>query len=295
MAGTLCLLREAGWEIHYLNLSTGNLGSLTGSAAATARTRRKEARAAATLLGAVWHASLCSDLEIFYDTATLRRLCATVREVAPTVILTQSPQDYMEDHVNTARLAVTAAFARGVPNYRSTPPRAPVSTDVTIYHASPHGLRDTLRRRVHPGAFVNTASVHEQKRAALACHASQRQWLEATQGIDNTSAAWTNSAASWGGCRAGSGTRKGGGATRTGVSAPKTPIRLAARSAANTSSTPPTSGHSTADAPPSASTRLQARQCLDRSPGRRPSDVLRSPAGSQGRRRVNGAGRSIAR
>jgi LmbE family N-acetylglucosaminyl deacetylase len=185
MAGTLCLLREAGWEIHYLNVSTGSLGSLKGTAAATARTRRREARAAATLLGAVWHPSLCSDLEIFYDTPTLRRLCATVREVAPTVILTHSPQDYMEDHVNTARLAVTAAFSRGVPNYRSTPARAPVSTDVTIYHASPHGLRDPLRRRVHPGAFVNTASVHERKRAALACHASQRQWLAASQGMDN--------------------------------------------------------------------------------------------------------------
>ena len=185
MAGTLCLLRDAGWEIHYLNMSSGNLGSVTDSAAATARTRRKEARAAAALLAAVWHAPICSDLEIFYDTPTLRRVCATVREVAPTVILTHSPQDYMEDHVNTARLAVTAAFARGAPNYRSTPRRAPVSSDVTIYHASPHGLRDPLRRRVHPGAFVNTAAVHEQKRAALACHASQRQWLDATQGMDN--------------------------------------------------------------------------------------------------------------
>lgn len=185
MAGTLCRLRDAGWEIHYLNLSSGNLGSVKASATATARTRRREARAAAALLGAVWHAPMSSDLEILYATPTLRRLCAIVRAVAPTVILTHSPQDYMEDHVNTARLAVTAAFARGVPNYRSLPARAPVATDVTIYHASPHGLRDTLRRRVHPGAFVDTASVHEQKRAALACHASQRQFLAASQGMDN--------------------------------------------------------------------------------------------------------------
>ena len=65
MAGTLCLLRDAGWVIHYLNVSTGNLGSIKGSAAATARTRRKEARAAAALLGAVWHAPVCNDLEVF--------------------------------------------------------------------------------------------------------------------------------------------------------------------------------------------------------------------------------------
>jgi LmbE family N-acetylglucosaminyl deacetylase len=181
MAGTLLLLRRAGWELHYLNLSSGNLGSLNRTPAATARVRRREARAAAQLLGAVWHPPFCNDLEIFYDARTLRRICAVVREVAPGVILTHSPQDYMEDHVNAARLAVTAAFARGMPNYRSTPPRAPVASEVTIYHASPHGLRDDLRRRVRPGAFVDTTAVHERKRAALACHASQCRWLEASQ------------------------------------------------------------------------------------------------------------------
>jgi LmbE family N-acetylglucosaminyl deacetylase len=91
----------------------------------------------------------------------------------------------MEDHVNSARLAVTAAFARSMRNFRSTPPRPPVGADVTIYHASPHGLRDGLRRRVDPGAFVATTSVHERKRAALACHASQARWLNASQGMES--------------------------------------------------------------------------------------------------------------
>lgn len=185
MAGTLRLLREAGWDAHYLNLSSGNLGSLTRSPAATARTRRREARLAAKLLDAVWHPPFCNDLEIFYDTRTLRRVCAIVRDVAPGIVLTHSPQDYMEDHVNASRLAVAAAFARGMPNYRTTPARRPIATDVTVYHASPHGLRDSLRRRVRPGAFVDTTSVHEKKRAALACHASQRQWLDASQGMDS--------------------------------------------------------------------------------------------------------------
>ena len=56
---------------------------------------------------------------------------------------------------------------------------------MTIYHASPHGLRDGLRRRVIPGAFVDTTTVHDRKRAALACHASQQEWLDATQGMNN--------------------------------------------------------------------------------------------------------------
>ena len=183
MAGTLCLLRDAGWEIHCLNLSTGNLGSLTLSTAQTARVRRREAQAAAKLLDATWHPPICDDLEIFYDDRSLRRLCAIVRDVAPDVILTHSPRDYMEDHMNTSRLAVTAAFARGAPGYRTTPSREPVAGPVTIYHATPHGLRDGLRRRVLSGAFVDTSTVHHRKRAALACHASQQSWLDATQGM----------------------------------------------------------------------------------------------------------------
>jgi N-acetylglucosamine malate deacetylase 1 len=72
-----------------------------------------------------------------------------------------------------------------VPGYRSVPPRDPVQTAVTIYHASPHGLRDGLRRRVIPEAFVNTTTVQERKRKALACHRSQRDWLDKTQGMDS--------------------------------------------------------------------------------------------------------------
>lgn len=185
MAGTLLLLRQAGWETHYLNLSSGNCGSARLNAAATRRLRRAEARRAAGILEARWHASFCHDLEIFYDLRTLRRLAAIVREVKPGVVLTHSPQDYMEDHTNTCRLAVTATFSRGMPNFRTSPARCPAESDVTIYHAMPHGLRDSLRQRVIPGAFVDTTAVQATKRAALAAHASQKGWLDASQGMDS--------------------------------------------------------------------------------------------------------------
>lgn len=185
MAGTLLLLKASGWEIHYLNLSTGNCGSMTVNAAKTRSVRRQEAQAAAEILGAHWHPPMCDDLEIIYDLKTLRRLAAVIRDVRPAIVLTHSPQDYMEDHMNTSRLAVTAAFSRGMPNFRTTPARTPVDADVTVYHAMPHGLRDGLGRRVTPGIFVNTTSVHAIKRAALAAHVSQKAWLDASQGMDS--------------------------------------------------------------------------------------------------------------
>ena len=185
MAGTLLLLRDAGWETHYLNLSSGNCGSSQMSAAATRRIRGEEARQAARSLDAHYYPSLSDDLEIIYEIKLLRRLAAVIRQVKPRVILTHSPQDYMEDHTNTCRLAVTAAFARGMPNFRTTPARTPVAGDVTVYHAMPHGLKDGLRRGVIPGAFVDTTPVHHRKRLALGKHQSQKAWLDVSQGMDS--------------------------------------------------------------------------------------------------------------
>jgi LmbE family N-acetylglucosaminyl deacetylase len=185
MAGTLLLLREAGFAIHYMTLSSGSCGSLTIGPAKLRKIRRLESQRAAAIMDAAYHPSLADDLEIFYDLRTLRKLAAIVRQVAPSVILTHSPQDYMEDHTNTCRLAVTAAFARVMPNFRTAPTRQPVQTDVTIYHAMPHSLRDPLRRPVVPDFFVDTTSVHAVKRDALAAHESQKAWLDASQGMDS--------------------------------------------------------------------------------------------------------------
>ena len=185
MAGTLLLLREAGWEIHVMNVSNGNMGSTVMTAAQTAATRRKEAQAAAKLIGAKWHAPICSDLCIFYTEANIRKICSVVRAAKPSVILTHALSDYMEDHMITARLAVTGAFARGVPNYRSTPQHPPTMEPCVIYHAMPHGQCTPLREPVKPEFFVDTTSVHATKRAALACHASQKEWLDKTQGQES--------------------------------------------------------------------------------------------------------------
>jgi LmbE family N-acetylglucosaminyl deacetylase len=185
MAGTLLLLKQAGWQTHYLNVGNGCCGSVQYNAKQTRIVRRAEAKSAAKVLGAHFHESLCNDLEIFYELKLLRRLAAVIREVKPRVVLTHAPVDYMEDHTNTSRLAVTAAFTHAMPNFRSAPPRPVAEYDVTVYHAMPHGLRDPLRQLVAPSAFVNTASVQGIKRAALAEHKSQRNWLDVSQGMNS--------------------------------------------------------------------------------------------------------------
>jgi hypothetical protein len=71
------------------------------------------------------------------------------------------------------------------------PPRKTFGDDVAIYHSTPHGrvtpraVSDPLHRPLVPAAFVNTASVHAVKMAALAEHKSQQHWLDVSQGMNS--------------------------------------------------------------------------------------------------------------
>ncbi len=192
MAGTLMLLGQAGYELHYMNLADGACGSQTMTRQQTIRTRRSEAREAARLIGAVHHPSLGTDLEITYEPSLLRRLGSVIRRVNPTILLIPALSDYMEDHMITARLAVTAAFARGMRNYPVSPPVAPVEGELALYHAMPHGLRDGMRRRPRAGQYVDIASVLERKQQMLACHRSQQDWLDTSQGMNSYLQAMTD-------------------------------------------------------------------------------------------------------
>ena len=185
MAGTLLLLKRAGYEIHYMNLSVGNCGSSEYSTAEITEILLLEAKHAAQILDAHFHPPFCNDLEILYDLQTLRRVASVIRAVRPTIVLTHSPEDYMEDHVNTCRLAVTASFARGMPNFESEPARLVDNYDCTIYHALPHTLRDNFRRYITPGSFVNTGAVQERKLQALNAHKSQQSWLDVSQKMNS--------------------------------------------------------------------------------------------------------------
>lgn len=185
MAGTLILLGEAGFELHVMNIADGCCGSATEPSGAIAARRLEEARAAAQVMGATHHDPIAHDLEIFYTKELLARVAAVVREVNPSILLVQSPQDYMEDHMIACRLAVSAAFTRGMPNFPTDPPRTPIEGEVTVYHALPWGLRGPLREEIRADQYVDISTVLPRKREALACHRSQKEWLDVSQGLDS--------------------------------------------------------------------------------------------------------------
>lgn len=185
LAGTLLLLQKAGCEIHMWNLCNGCLGTETLSYKEIIGIRLQEAAAAADLIGARYHEPLFDDMGIFYDTPSLARVAGVVRQIQPDIVLTHSPSDYMEDHQNTCRLIQSAAFARGMVNFKTEPESQPETKSVRIYHALPHGLMDFRGRKIAPDGFVDISTVLETKKQMLACHRSQKEWLDASQGMDS--------------------------------------------------------------------------------------------------------------
>lgn len=187
-AGTLALLQQQGWDVHLMNLANGCCGSTTTSREETARIRLQEARQAAGHLPATHYDPIFNDLEVAYTQEAIKHLVGILRKVQPSIVLTHAPLDYMEDHMQTCRLAVTAAFAKGVPNYPDPSQSGYVPAyykDITVYHAQPHGNRTPLGQIAKPGLGVCIDSVMDIKRAMLAEHRSQQQWLKESQGMNS--------------------------------------------------------------------------------------------------------------
>ncbi len=183
MAGTLLRLKDAGCEIHLWNLANGCCGSATHSHDEAIVVRWEEAQASAKLASGIAHPPIFDDLGLYYDAPSVARAAAVIRQIQPDIILTQSPQDYMEDHQNTTRLMVTGAFTRSMENFPTNPPVASYDKPVALYHALPHGLNDAMRQPVIPHFFTDIGPGLARKRAMLACHASQKEWLDVTQGM----------------------------------------------------------------------------------------------------------------
>lgn len=185
MAGTLLRLRDLGAAIHMWNLANGSCGSAVHTRDEIVRLRAAEARASAQAASATIHPALVDDLSIFYEPGLLARVASVIREVKPDILLIPSPQDYMEDHTNTCRLAVSAAFARGMRNFSTDPPAPIWDGNVALYHALPHGLRDGLGHLIRPEGYVDIGPVLARKRAMLAKHDTQKAWLDVSQGMDS--------------------------------------------------------------------------------------------------------------
>jgi len=185
--GTLALLADAGHKLTVVTLTDGDCGTKTHSREEIGRIRRDEAQRAADLIGARYEWAGFHDLSVYIDDYSRRRVTALVRRLRPDIVLTSAPVDYMVDHEATSALVRDACFAAGAPNYRAEfDDTAPALDHIpALYFMDPIEGIDRDGRPVAPDFIVNVATKFTLKRDLLACHDSQRTWLQAHHGMDN--------------------------------------------------------------------------------------------------------------
>lgn len=186
VAGTLFHLKDRGWELGIVTMTSGDCGSVTHSKQEITRIRAAEARAAAEYLGAWYGCAGLQDAEVFANEENLRKVTELVRRFDPGIVITHSPADYMLDHEETSRLARGATFVAAVPLYETGQEQPAEKTGATaaLYYADPIEGKGPLGERIQPDFYVDITRQLEKKRAMLACHASQREWLRRHHGID---------------------------------------------------------------------------------------------------------------
>ena len=182
-AGTLIRLRDAGWEVHIASATAGDCGTTVYNRWQISSIRTDEARAAAEMIGASYHCLGEPDGRVVYDKPTLQKAIDLFRIVAPSLVFTHAPKDYMMDHEMVSLLARAASFVYGAPNV-SEHPRRQQSMVPYLYYCDPVEGKDPLGNPVTPTTYVDISKQIEKKAAMLACHKSQREWLRAHHGMD---------------------------------------------------------------------------------------------------------------
>jgi LmbE family N-acetylglucosaminyl deacetylase len=182
--GTLALLARRGWRIHVATATPGDCGSRTLGPEEIAAIRRQEARSAAAVLGGQFHCLERRDLQVRYDVETLVAACGLLRTIRPRLFITHSPSDYMLDHEQISLVARAAAFNAPIPNAPAPTGSLPIETIPHLYYADPIEGKDHFGDPVLPGLLIDISSTLETKLNMLACHASQREWLQSHHGVD---------------------------------------------------------------------------------------------------------------
>lgn len=181
--GVLCLLADAGWDIHIASMTPGDCGTMTDSRWAISATRTNENRRAAAMLGGTYHCLDERDIYVCYDKPTLQKAVDLFRMIAPGLVFTHAPKDYMMDHEMTSLVCRAASFGYGAPN-ASTHPLRPGSGVPHLYYCDPLEGTDPLGNVVEPTTVIDIAAQIDRKAELLGCHASQREWLRAHHGMD---------------------------------------------------------------------------------------------------------------
>ena len=171
-SGTLIKYVKQGAQVTMCHVANGDQGHVEIEPEPLAGIRHLEAERAGKIIGAKEVIDLgVSDMQVnSHDLKIVDAVADVVRKVRPDVIITHYCEDYMQDHVETSRLATNGSFCAGL----SHRPRSfeAFSSFVPVF------FMDTVAGvNFNPSHYVNITDEMECKLRAVACHESQIKWM----------------------------------------------------------------------------------------------------------------------
>jgi N-acetylglucosamine malate deacetylase 1 len=176
-AGTLAKFRKQGDEVFICHVCDGNKGSKIYSSEKLAKIRRNEAIESAKVIGATSIWAGLSDGEVVLDLDSRRKIIEVIRQTSPDLIITNSPDDYHSDHINTSRLVFEATYLAGLVLWDSKYP-APEKLPFLYYMDTIAGVNFI------PGEYVDISETVDTKIEMMLKMQSQLGWLKEMHNCD---------------------------------------------------------------------------------------------------------------
>jgi LmbE family N-acetylglucosaminyl deacetylase len=169
--GTLLRYKAQGHNIHFVLMTSGNIGSnVMTSREEIARTREAEQAESARHYAATVQFLRYDDEGLQDGTEVRRNLLNAIRRSDPDVIFTHSPTDMSTDHNVTADLVGRLLLSLPGKNVPADVP--PIQkTPSLFYWDTPAG------HHFEPELYIEISDVMEEKLRTIACHSSQFAWL----------------------------------------------------------------------------------------------------------------------
>ncbi|MDO5552548.1 MAG: PIG-L family deacetylase [Planctomycetia bacterium] len=168
--GTAALYRKMGANVFFCISTSGNIGSSNHSMSEIRAIRKKEAEAAAAIIGAevIW---LDFDDEFLYDNRETRLAFIDAFRIAnPDVVICHFTNDYNPDHSTSSRIVDDCVHMASIPLIETK--HAPTSKIPFVYHMdTPMGVG------FEPQIYVDITETFETKVKMVGCHESQNQWM----------------------------------------------------------------------------------------------------------------------
>lgn len=176
-AGTLAKYVRLGHHVAMAVATNGEVGSSKHTKEEIAAIRKAEAAASAAVIGADFYWMGFPDEFLFNDKPTRLAFIDLVRQAKPDLIICHDPQnDYHPDHTTSGQIIWDIHVMASVPNIVTVHPPTHKIPEI-IYMDTIGGVNFI------PNRYVSITADIEAKRAMLACHKSQEQWLHDIYGV----------------------------------------------------------------------------------------------------------------